>query len=122
MTTQRWHFSVESELAVIGHDPEFADMDNPTGAIIQPRYFMVATDAEGYQKRWGWCETPEQAEMGFEFVAPAVNEWPLWRCVYGSHAYEVMGCEQEQLAAEMEADLGSDWRVKAPEVAFAIAC
>jgi len=44
-----WTYSIESELAVVGHDPEYADMENPRGEIVRERYFMVATDEIGQQ-------------------------------------------------------------------------
>jgi hypothetical protein len=113
----RWKFSVESDLAVVGHNPENADMSNPSGEIIQHRYFMVATDGLGYQKRYGYEKSPEAAELVFQLFAPPVSEWLDWRCVYGSFAYEIEGCEVAQLADEMEADLGPNWMVQAPEIA-----
>jgi hypothetical protein len=36
-----WTFSIESELAVVGHDPEYADMENPRGEIVRERYLML---------------------------------------------------------------------------------
>lgn len=114
-------FSVESELAVVGHDPEYADMDNPNGEIIRHRYFMVATDSIGHQYRYGYERTEALAEAVFQQFAPPVSEWSLWRCIYGSIAYELEGCETAQLIDEMENDLGPNWMTKAPEVCFALA-
>ena len=114
-------FSVESELAVVGHDPEYADMDNPTGEIIRHRYFMVATDEIGHQYRYGYERTEALAEAVFQHFAPPVSEWSLWRCIYGSIAYELEGCETAQLIDEMESDLGHRWMERAPEVALALA-
>jgi hypothetical protein len=106
-------FSVESELAVVGHDPEYADMENPTGEIIRNRYFMVATTPEGRQYRWGWERSAVLAEAVFQMIAPPVSEWSLWRCVYGSLAYEQDNCELETLAEELETDLGPHWMTQA---------
>jgi hypothetical protein len=114
-------FSVESELAVVGHDPEYADMDNPTGEIVRHRYFMVATDEIGHQYRYGYERTEALAEAIFQHFAPPVSEWHLWRCIYGSIAYELEGCETAQLIDEMESDLGPRWMERAPEVALALA-
>jgi len=116
-----WTYSIESELAVVGHDPEYADMENPRGEIVRERFFMVATDEIGQQFRYGWEKSAERAEAVFQYVAPPVSEWSLWRCIYGSVAYERNGCESAQLMEEMEADLGPNWMVRAPEVAFALA-
>jgi hypothetical protein len=114
-------FSVESELAVVGHDGEYADMDNPRGEIIRHRYFMVATDSIGHQYRYGFERTEALAEAVFQQFAPPVSEWSLWRCIYGSIAYELEGCETAQLIDEMESDLGHRWMERAPEVALALA-
>ena len=108
-TLPTFTFSVASDIAVIGHDGEFADFDNPRGEIHAERFFMVASDSFGRQYRYGWESTPEAAETVFLHFAPPVSEWPLWRCQYGSLAYEVEGCELDALRGEMEHDLGPDW-------------
>ena len=106
----KYTFYVDSEETVIGRDPEYADMDNPRGEIYAVRYFMVAATEAGRLYRWGWERTEAKAEEVFQLFAPAVSEWPLWRCVYGSEAYEQDDCERDQLRFELETDLGSDWR------------
>lgn len=113
--TKKFTFAVESELAVVDRNPEYADLDNPNGDIIRERYFMTATDADGRIYRYGWEETAEKAEMVFQYLAPAVEEWPMWRCVYGSRAYDLEGCETDWAIREMEEDLGPNWRAHAPE-------
>ena len=113
---RQWVFFVESEIAVIGQNYENADMDNPNGDILALRYFMVARDVDGYQKRFGWAASEALAEAAFLMIAPEVGDWDDWRPVYGSRAYELEGCEREQLEAEMEVDLGVNWRTLAPEI------
>jgi hypothetical protein len=89
----KFTFSVQSEYAVVGVDGEFADMGNPRGEIVRERFFMVAADSTGRCFRYGWEETPRKAELVFQYVAPAVSEWPLWRYEYGSKAYQEEGAE-----------------------------
>lgn len=118
-----WTYSVESELAVVGHDPEYADMENPRGEVVRERYFMVATDEIGQQFRFGWERSAALAEAVFQYVAPPVGEWHLWRCIYGSVAYERNNCELQQLADEMDEDFagsGKNWMCEAPEIAARI--
>jgi hypothetical protein len=109
-TPIKYTFFVDSEETVVGRDPEYADMDNPRGEIIQLRYFMVAATDAGRLYRWGSERTAAKAEQVFQLFAPAVELWPLWRCVYGSEAYEQDGCELETLQWEMETELGPNWR------------
>ncbi|MBZ5660049.1 MAG: hypothetical protein LAO08_06540 [Acidobacteriia bacterium] len=118
-----WIFSVESELAVVGHDPEYADMENPRGEVVRERYFMVGTTPNGRQYRFGWERTAALAEAAFQYLAPPVEQWSLWRCIYGSDAYVQDNCELQQLADEMDEDFagsGRNWMVEAPEVAVRI--
>ena len=108
--TPKYTFYVDSEETVVGRDPEYADMDNPRGEIYAVRYFMVAATEAGRLYRWGWERTEAKAEQMFQLFAPAVSEWPLWRCMYGSEAYEQDDCERDTLRWELETDLGPDWR------------
>jgi hypothetical protein len=85
------------------------------------RYFMVAATEAGRLYRWGWERTAAEAERVFK-SAPAVEEWPLWRCVYGSEVYEQGDCERDQLRWELESELGPDYQnhphVRGTEFAF----
>ena len=118
---QKFTFSVESEFAVVGRNSEYADMDNPDGDIIAERFFMVATDAEGHQYRYGWEKTPEAAEFVFQNFAPEVFKWPLWRCEYMSIAWIKSGGDRDQLDREMEYDIGPDW-MNSPEITHEVLC
>lgn len=110
MPKSKFTFSVASEYVVIGHDGEFADFDNPRGAIHAERFYMVAEDVDGKQYRFGNEKSEEDAEIVFVHFAPAVSEWEYFRCAYGSRAYMQNDCEDDQRRSEMEADLGPDWR------------
>jgi hypothetical protein len=105
----KYTFYVDSEEIVARRDPEYADMDNPRGEVYETRYFMVAADEAGHLYRWGWERTQAKAEEVFQLLAPAVTIWPLWRCVYGSLAYEQNDCEHDQIRWELETSLGSDY-------------
>jgi hypothetical protein len=109
MAKSKFTFVVASEMVVVGTNPEFADFDNPRGEIIRERFFMVAEDSEGRQYRFGNAETEAGAEREFRYLAPAVSEWPYFRCVYGSTAYIEDKCELDQMRSDMEYDLGPDW-------------
>jgi hypothetical protein len=105
----KFTFSVDSEFRIVGNNPEMADLDNPRGDLIRERFFMVATDSEGRQYRYGNTDSPEAAEIVFQHFAPAVEAWPFFRCVYGSTAYQEDGCEVETLREEMETELGPEY-------------
>jgi hypothetical protein len=106
----KFTFYVDSEETVTGQDAEFADMDNPRGELYETRYFMVAATEAGRLYRWGWERSEVKAEQVFQLFAPAASEWPLWRCVYGSEAYEQNDCERDQIRWELESELGPDYQ------------
>jgi hypothetical protein len=108
--TPKYTFYVDSEETVVGRDPEYADMDNPRGEIYAVRYFMVAATEAGRLYRWAWERTEAKAEQVFQLFAPAVEEWPLWRCMYGSEAYEQDDCERDTIRWELEDALGPDYQ------------
>ena len=51
-----WSVGFPSDLVVVGHNPENADMSNPNGEIIRERYFIQAEDAKGHRRTWGGYE------------------------------------------------------------------
>jgi hypothetical protein len=105
----KYTFGVASDYVVVGHDPEFADFDNPRGEIIRERFFMVAEDAKGYRFAFGNEESEQNAEFVFVQFAPAVSEWNPIRPSYGSLAYIESEQGLSDLRDEMEFDLGPDW-------------
>lgn len=85
-------------LVVSGHDPEFADFSNPTGALIREAVGVMIETQEGY--RYGRIlEVKENVEAVVEFyqVALACGLDPAQDprlCVdyaYGSEAYQHEG-------------------------------
>jgi len=105
----KYRFYVDSDMVVVGHNPEMADFDNPRGELIEVRYFMVAEDAKGYRFSYGFEETELGAEVVFQHFAPAVSEWAERRPAYGSQAYTESNTGMYDLRDEMEADLGPNW-------------
>lgn len=96
-------FGIASDLAVIGHNPEAADMDHPNGEIIGERFYMIAEDADGYRWSWGWADSKERLELEFEFLAPPVSEWNESRPCYGSKAWEATDQDGQDAFAERRA-------------------
>jgi hypothetical protein len=71
---ETWSVGFPSDYVVVGHDGEYADMSNPTGAIIRERYYIVAEDAKGNRRTWGGLyESPEAAEAAYSLLAPPVE-------------------------------------------------
>jgi hypothetical protein len=100
-------FSVASEIAVVGHNPEFADLDHPNGEIEGEIFFIVAEDRAG--NRW---RSDEMSEVEAGIRAAALNAlprvtlsgWAEWYPVYGSAAYseaDVVAWELRQNADEL---------------------
>ena len=103
-SSERWFINFPSKFVVVGHDGEYADMDNPTGAIICERFYILAEDAKGNRRIWGdLYDSPEAAEAAYAFLAPAVSNWEATRPCYGSEAWT-----PEVDAAEVEAELAAD--------------
>ena len=97
---EAWSVGFPSDFVVVGHNSENADMDNPTGAIIRERFYMIAEDAKGNRRTWGGLyESPEAAEAAYAFLAPPVALWEETRPCYGSEAWT-----SEVDAAEVEAE------------------
>lgn len=42
-----WQACVQSELAVVGHNPEYADNDNPRGEILAEVYCLEVSNEDG---------------------------------------------------------------------------
>lgn len=83
-------FYTMPELAVVGNNPEMADMDNPRGDIIREVHLLVAEDEHG--RRWivqSLGENPDPVALG----------WTPHYAVYGSSAYET---EQQPVDWEMD--------------------
>ena len=92
---------MSSDFAVVGHNPEAADLSRPNGEIIRERFYMRASNAHGDAFVWGWFETPEQLEAAYLLFAPPILFWAPTYPVYGSPAYEEYG-QAEEIAWELE--------------------
>jgi hypothetical protein len=96
-------FELRSDLVVVGHNPEAADMDHPNGEVVGERFYMLATDPKGYTRQWGWFPSAEACELAFEFLAPPVDEWTASRPRYGSEAFGEAAQDSLDAAAERDA-------------------
>jgi len=107
-TQEHWSVGFPSDFVVVGHDGEYADMSNPTGAIIRERFSVVAEDALGHRRTWGGMYDSEAAaEAAYSLLAPAVAFWNEIRPAYGSEAY---AANWEEYQAEDRADeMASDF-------------
>lgn len=121
MTKQTtWGFEAMSDLTVVDHNPEMADIDHPRGEIVGYRAFVRASNAHGDTRilwlnasRWE-RDVMEPAEklaqalnkrMTAGKLPVAFERWVQGRAVYGSDAYIEYG-EDEELALERD---GGDW-------------
>jgi hypothetical protein len=108
-TQNKVTIGVASEFCVIGYDGEYADMDNPRGAIVREVFFLVAEDARG--ARWAWGEGWRDADAAEAAIAtaPPVILWSPWRPAYGSVAYIEDGGEEEMVAWEARHREAEEW-------------
>ena len=114
LTQERWTVGFTSNFVVVGNDPEYADMSNPNGDIIQERFYMVAEDAKGNRRTWGGMyDSPEAAEAAYAFLAPTVALWEEMRPTYGSEAYaanwQEFQADDERREREAEGIYGDDF-------------
>lgn len=99
----RWTITIASDFQVTGYDAEFADMDNPQGALVDEVFHLSATNARGDRKEWGRFFTADAAEAAIPF-APPVFMWADGSPVYGSEAYQASDVEAEWAAYERNND------------------
>ena len=85
------HFAPASFLEVVGHDSEYADLDNPRGEIVHPVWYVVASDNSGRR----FISDAQAGRAGAEALAARLNGlaveldgWVEIDAVYGSEAYE----------------------------------
>lgn len=107
-----WAIGITSDLAVVGYNPEAADMDHPRGERIGEIFYLQATNDRGDRREFGSFDSFDIAEDAIA-DAPPVHLWQPGRPVYGSRAYEAYGeandraWEARQRAAE---EAGCDTR------------
>ena len=76
-----------SEYAVVGFEPEMADLGNPNGALVDLRYYWQSTFPNGERYVYGQYVTTTEAEQDLERGAPPVEFWNEIEPEYGSKAY-----------------------------------
>ena len=107
--SEAWSVGFPSDFVVVGHDGEYADMSNPTGAIIRERFYIVAEDAKGNRRTWGGLYvSPEAAEAAYAFLAPTVALWEATRPCYGSEAWTAE-VEAEEVEMERADEMASNF-------------
>jgi hypothetical protein len=115
MFTYPERFYGNTEVVVIGHDPEMADMDNPRGEIYGYAGYIYAADHRGSRVRSYFstqhCEKDLMDKMDKTAAAltarlasgklPVLfSQWEHYRPEYGSEAYQQDGGEEELLEWE----------------------
>jgi hypothetical protein len=108
-------FEVRSDLVIIGHNPECADMDNPRGEVYGYTSYVIATTPDGF--RWqhpqsftsAWGDVAEgQAKKLCDQIVAFVKRggkllgcyWQEIRPCYGSPEYDRQGIEAQDAADE----------------------
>lgn len=95
---------IASELRVVGHDSEHADMVNPRGEIIAEVFFVTAEHDNGEIEAHEFGSTEEaEAQALLDKVRAHVeaggtldpDRWLPWRARYGSSAWDE-GAELER--------------------------
>lgn len=94
MTKTTWIIEVVSDLAVIGYNPESADLDHPRGELIGEVFYLRATNGRGDRREFGSYSSFDAAEDAIP-DAPAVLLWAEGRPEYGSEAYVAYGAAED---------------------------
>lgn len=114
VTHTSFHFQAASELAVVGQNPEFADLGNPDGHIIGEVWFILATDPQGNR-----CRSEALAKTDAVARAARLNElsdagvamvlcfWDDFFPEYGSEAYSAA----DEIAWERKLELDAEERL-----------
>lgn len=106
---ETWSIAVASELAVVGYNPEAADLDCPNGEIVGERFFLQATNARGDRRSYGWYETVVAAEADIPEAPPVVSDaWTDDRPEYGSQAYVEYGADDD-IESERRMQEAENW-------------
>lgn len=115
-------FEVDSDLVVLGTDPEMADVSNPRGEIVGLAYCVRASNAHGDT----WAKTVAVGRIGEETelyakadkLAQALRarlanygklpvdaaQWQQGRPIYGSDAYVEYGQDDDVALERREAE------------------
>jgi len=98
-----------SDLAIIGRDAEYADMDNPNGNIYGEVWYIIVEN--GFGRRWrsyrqfeSQIQADHDASVAADFLANEKrlnpDNWFEIDPCYGSRAYEAMGIETQRAEEE----------------------
>jgi hypothetical protein len=106
-----WIFATRSDIVVVGHNAENADITNPTGAIHGLLWLVQARNDHGDTRELAVLSKGD-TEAAAERLAAALNVrmaagklpvafdmWPAGRAVYGSDAYVEYG-QADEVALE----------------------
>ena len=95
-----WNVFPRSDVIVTGHNPEVADMSNPTGETFGEQFYLVAEDPRGYRRRSPpigmnvdedtALDTAGKAMAAIEKGELNIQDWTPTQPSYGSEAYEVL--------------------------------
>lgn len=97
----RYTIGIASDLAVIGYNPENADMDRPGGEIIREVFHLRATDERGNRRVHGWFLSEAEALEAIRYAPPVTSAgWADTDPEYGSPAYVRDGGEFAQMDRE----------------------
>lgn len=109
MNAQNLNFGIASVLAVVGYDPEMADVDHPRGEIVREVFSVGAEAADG--RRWNHDFSSldravvERLLARIEAAVAAGRalddaHWVEGRPVYGSEAYIAQGVDHDDWMIE----------------------
>jgi hypothetical protein len=112
MTIPAWTFDNTSMIVVVGHNPEAADITNPTGAIHGVLNFVRASNAHGDTRELAVTSGSLDPMLAAMSLADRLNRrmslgklpvgfdlWPAGRPIYGSDAYVEYG-QDDDIALE----------------------
>jgi hypothetical protein len=102
-------FYPQSNLCVVGSNPEMADIDNPRGDIIREVWYIVAANENGDTRESGSFGDHEWSRVDAEKTAVALSirsqslgklpvgfdDWRDGRPQYGSSAYLMYGADDD---------------------------
>jgi hypothetical protein len=114
-------FAVQSDIVIVGSNPEMADMSNPRGDVFGLAFYVVASNAFGDTKVFpvgtarttydGSLEEMKATDLAARLTARADGgklpvgfaAWQDGRAVYGSDAYVAYGADDDIACERMAA-------------------
>jgi hypothetical protein len=117
MNAPAWTFDNTSMVVVVGHNPENADITNPTGAIHGVLNFVRAYNEHGDTRELAVTSGSLDPMLAAMTLADRLNRrmslgklpvgfdlWPAGRPIYGSDAYVEYGQADDLAIEERERD------------------